>query len=236
MFPVETYGASYNVTLRAYDYSHNEYVSVSITMDGLPTNYFTPHTFSNLIGTHTFTVPEVDGYDVPFYLWFNADTGQVITSNRTLTLTSGGNFTAAYYIGGPGPGPPPPPPPATYHLTISASSGGITNPPPGTYDYQEGTVISVTAIPDTNYVFDHWELDGAFYGTSNPTTVTMNANHNLYAVFVYSPPPPGVGGYFIPVDKIGLLAPYIGLALTILIALTATIVYVKRFKNKKQKQ
>lgn len=53
------------------------------------------------------------------------------------------------------------------------------------------------------------------------------------AVFMVSR---GVGGYVIPVDKIGLLAPYIGLASTTIIAITATIVYVKRFKHKKQKQ
>ncbi|MEM2971281.1 MAG: LamG domain-containing protein [Candidatus Bathyarchaeia archaeon] len=46
----------------------------------------------------------------------------------------------------------------------------------------------------------------------------------------------GVGGYVIPVDKIGLLAPYIGLASTTVIAITATTIYIKRFKNKKQKQ
>jgi len=48
--------------------------------------------------------------------------------------------------------------------------------------------------------------------------------------------PPGVGGVAIPVDKFGLLAPYIGLSSTILVATVATAIYVKRVKPRKEKQ
>jgi hypothetical protein len=46
----------------------------------------------------------------------------------------------------------------------------------------------------------------------------------------------GVGGFVVPVDKFGLLAPYIGLALTILVSAVATAVCVKRVKRRKEKQ
>jgi hypothetical protein len=46
----------------------------------------------------------------------------------------------------------------------------------------------------------------------------------------------GVGGVVIPVDKFGLLAPYIGLASTIIAATVATAVYIKRVKRRKEKQ
>jgi len=46
----------------------------------------------------------------------------------------------------------------------------------------------------------------------------------------------GVGGIVIPVDKFGLLAPYIGLASTIIVATVATAIYVKRVKHSKEKQ
>jgi hypothetical protein len=45
-----------------------------------------------------------------------------------------------------------------------------------------------------------------------------------------------VGGTIIPVDKLGLLAPYIGLASTTLIGAVATVVYVRRVKRRKEKQ
>jgi len=71
----------------------------------------------------------------------------------------------------------------TYNLTIVATAGGTTNPVPETYSYNEGTNVQVTAIPDANYKFVYWELDGAYNGTGNPTTVLMNENHTLKAVF-----------------------------------------------------
>jgi len=48
--------------------------------------------------------------------------------------------------------------------------------------------------------------------------------------------PEAVGGVWVPVDKFGLLAPYIGLASTILVATVATAIYVKRVKHRKEKQ
>ena len=79
----------------------------------------------------------------------------------------------------------------TYNLTITATVGGTTNPAPGTYCYTANSTVQVTAIPDANYLFDHWELDGSNVSSANPYTVTMNQDHVLIAVFVVSIP---VGG------------------------------------------
>ena len=49
-------------------------------------------------------------------------------------------------------------------------------------------------------------------------------------------PLPGVGGVLIPVDKLSLLAPYIGLTSIILVASVASAIYVKRVKRRKEKQ
>jgi hypothetical protein len=46
----------------------------------------------------------------------------------------------------------------------------------------------------------------------------------------------GVGGIVVPIDKLGLLAPYIGLASTILVATVATAICVRRVKRRKEKQ
>ncbi len=78
----------------------------------------------------------------------------------------------------------------TYQLTITTTSGGTTDPAPGTYTYASGSFVSVTAIPETDYVFDHWELDSVDVGSANPYTVLMDKDHTLKAIFTYSPPPP----------------------------------------------
>jgi parallel beta-helix repeat protein len=72
----------------------------------------------------------------------------------------------------------------TYKLTITTTVGGTTNPELGIHTYLNGTVVSVTAIPEANYVFDHWELDGTPAGSTNPIKVVMTANHTLQAVFL----------------------------------------------------
>ena len=77
-------------------------------------------------------------------------------------------------------------------LSISASSGGTTNPSPGTYSYDYGTSVTVTATPYSGYVFSYWSLDGTS-SYSNPITVTMNSDHTLTAYFRYSG-----GGWYCP--------------------------------------
>ena len=79
-----------------------------------------------------------------------------------------------------------------YTLIIETTTGGTTNPTPGTYTYNAGATKSVTAVSDTDYKLDHWELDGSNVGSVNPYTVTMNQNHKLKAVFAYVPPPPAL--------------------------------------------
>jgi len=73
-------------------------------------------------------------------------------------------------------------------LTISTPAGGTTNPAPGIHEYPEGTSVSVEAIPDVDYEFDYWTLDG-IQSVDNPITVIMDADHVLTAFFkLYVPP------------------------------------------------
>lgn len=78
-------------------------------------------------------------------------------------------------------------PPPQYTLTISEPSGGSTNPPPGPHDYNEGTVVIVSALPLPGYVFEHWIFDGTI-DTTHPISVLMDRNHSLLAVFAEVPP------------------------------------------------
>jgi len=120
-------------------------------------------------------------------------------------------------------------PPSNYTLTITATYGGTTSPSPGTYTYIEETTVQVTATPRISYVLDYWELNGSTEH-SNPINVTMNSDHTLHAVFKYIVPPPSIGGISIPVNKLELLAPYIGLSVLLAAALV-TVVYVKKRKR-----
>ncbi|MCJ7424386.1 S8 family serine peptidase [Candidatus Bathyarchaeota archaeon] len=71
----------------------------------------------------------------------------------------------------------------SYTLTITTALGGATKPSPGSYLYNTGINVSVTATPDTYHIFDHWELDRVNIGPGNPYSVLMDNNHSLQAVF-----------------------------------------------------
>jgi parallel beta-helix repeat protein len=81
------------------------------------------------------------------------------------------------------------PPPPSYALTIITTAGGTTDPNPGTYSYTANSSVQVIAIPDTNYLFDHWKLDSIHVGSASPYTVLMDKNHTLKAVFSPVPQP-----------------------------------------------
>jgi len=67
------------------------------------------------------------------------------------------------------------------------------------------------------------KLDGNWVGPNGDDYLYEEAEHP-------------VGGIVVPVDKFGLLTPYIGLASTILVAAVATALYVKRVKHRKENQ
>jgi len=71
-----------------------------------------------------------------------------------------------------------------YTLSISTTTGGTTNPAPGTYTYNYGESVTVTATADIQYVVYFWVLDGTKHYI-NPITVTMNTDHTLKAYFRY---------------------------------------------------
>ena len=73
--------------------------------------------------------------------------------------------------------------PVKFQLTINVIGNGTTTPTPGTYMYDAGAKVNVTAIADSGWLLQQWILDGQNKGVSNPYSLTMNANHTLTAEF-----------------------------------------------------
>ncbi len=69
-------------------------------------------------------------------------------------------------------------------LIISAEEGGTTQPVPGTYSYDYGTEVQVTALADDKYEFTEWSGD-VFEGHihNNPVTITMDSDKSITAQF-----------------------------------------------------
>ncbi|MFZ2095834.1 MAG: S8 family serine peptidase [Anaerolineales bacterium] len=80
--------------------------------------------------------------------------------------------------------------PKLFDLTLAVSGSGSTSPAVGVHAYEEGAEVAVAANAASGWEFDHWQLDSENVGSSNPYTVTMNADHTLTAVFVEILPEP----------------------------------------------
>jgi|GEM_PF-1395522 len=66
-------------------------------------------------------------------------------------------------------------------LALVAGTGGTTNPEPGSHTYDYGTLVSVTALPNSGYKFSGWAGDAS--GTTNPINITMDADKTITATF-----------------------------------------------------
>jgi len=69
-----------------------------------------------------------------------------------------------------------------YTLDLRAEDGGTTSPAPGKHSYDSGSKITIEASPAAGYSFGGWI--GAAAGTTNPITITMDADKTLTAHFV----------------------------------------------------
>lgn len=69
----------------------------------------------------------------------------------------------------------------THDLTISVNGQGTTNPSAGTYEYDSGTEITITASPASGWKFDHWSGDTS--GTSPTIVITMDCDKDVTAYF-----------------------------------------------------
>lgn len=75
-------------------------------------------------------------------------------------------------------------PPTTYTLTtiVAPSGGGEIFVSPKSDTYTEGEVVTLTPVPNENFVFQEW--GGSKSGNSNPLELTMNSNKSILGVFV----------------------------------------------------
>ena len=69
-----------------------------------------------------------------------------------------------------------------FTLTTSVIGGGTLTIDPDLSSYAYGDSVTVTASPDSGWVFDHWTGDAS--GSDNPLLVIMEANKTITGVFV----------------------------------------------------
>jgi hypothetical protein len=143
-----------------------------LSVDGTP--IVTPQTYSWIPGTnHTIAASSpVSGGTGVQYVWQSWNDGGI--QSHTITVSSSvTTFTATFQ--------------QQYQLTINATTGGTTIPPPGSHWFDSGQSVLVTAMANNGYEFSNWLLDGGNAGSTNPLTVTMSSAHTLTGNF-WQPP------------------------------------------------
>ena len=97
----------------------------------------------------------------------------VYAPSTTITMNGDYSITAHFMV--------------TYGLSISSTEGGsVTTPGEGSFTYDEGTVVDLTAEAEGGYQFFRWIRN---VGSINDvyavaTNITMNGNHSITAKFV----------------------------------------------------
>ena len=95
----------------------------------------------------------------------------------------------------PAPTPPPDPPPAEadeVSLVISATDGGSTDPEPGTYTRDKGSVVTLTALPDGSSDFTRWLFSDGTINEQPVMSLTLDDSVSVMACFTPKPPTPEV--------------------------------------------
>jgi hypothetical protein len=112
-------------------------------------------------------------------------------------------------------------------LTVNKAGGGIgtiVSDPSGIFCgadcigiYVKNTVVILRALPGINSYFVGWSGDCS--GAEHTTTVIMDADKTCTATFGWP-----IGGYIVPVNKLRLLVPWLGLAALTAMAVVAVVV------------
>ncbi len=123
----------------------------------------------------TITAPqtlEIQGAHYRFSGWSGDATGTSATI--TVTMSSMKNIEVNYI--------------RQYHFIIISGTGGTTDPAPGNYLVDTGSVVSIKASPDIHYRFLNWS--GSATGFANPVSVTVDGDETVTANFqriIYAP-------------------------------------------------
>ncbi|MDD5520339.1 MAG: SUMF1/EgtB/PvdO family nonheme iron enzyme [Kiritimatiellae bacterium] len=183
-------------TLDVNSINPNSGVSIDITPADINGNGDDDTQFSRIYSSGaivTLTAPPNAGTNI-FVQW--SRNGTFYTANPVATIAMVANITmTAVYV----------PPATTYTLTIRSSSplSGVpitVNPLDNNGDgngvtvfpriYTVGSFVTVSAPPAAgDNIFQRWQMDGIDITTNLTTTIYMNGNHTVTAVYVYSPGP-----------------------------------------------
>lgn len=115
-------------------------------------------------GEETTTQPETTQQTTePTTRWTTQATTEATTTTAATTTTQATTTTVI-----------------TWYINTSSSGGGTVS---GDGEYKNGDRVTITAVPDSGYVFDGWYSSGVKVSSSEKYSFTANENASFSAVF-----------------------------------------------------
>ena len=166
---------------------------LTIVANGPGTTTPTPGTYSYKDGNVVAVTATADAlYELDHWL---LDTVNVGAANPYNVPMSGDHTLTAVFLEIP-----------SKKLNLTIEGGGTTNPAAGITLHRTNDEVVVTATDAPGWKFDHWVKDTVAAGSTNPYTITMDANHTLTAVFAVC----AQYGLNITVDGVATTNPAVG--------------------------
>ena len=157
----DTFVCKFNSDLAADTYTINATAGSSGTI--VPSGSITVNYGSDQI----FTITPDTGYHILDVLVDNVSVGSVSTYTFK-SVKADHTISATFEID-------------THTLNVTVFGNGSVVKDPDQINYNYGTIVTLTATPDTGWHFVGWSGDAT--GSDNPLTVTMNTNKNITALF-----------------------------------------------------
>jgi len=159
---------SSDVYLNAHFY-HNNVLTVNINGSGTTNIPVGNHLYQEGSNVILYASPS-SGYE--FQKWV---VGTVEYTSQAIQLTMDSNITAtAYFIPSSSP---------QFTLQVLNSGNGTSIPPVGSYIYNQGSTVNLTAIPDLNNAFVSWIVNGQTI-TVYDTSIIITQNTTAIANFI----------------------------------------------------
>jgi uncharacterized repeat protein (TIGR02543 family) len=139
------------------------------------------------VGANQSSLWNVNGYTGSgnFNVFAGASTEQATSSSVTMSWTI--SASARWAIAAVPIRPAPAGPDRTLTMAVSPSGGGTTDPVVGPHTYSDGTVVNISATPNSGYVFANWTGGSVANPNSATTTVAMDADKTVTANFYAIP-------------------------------------------------
>ena len=174
--------ASYTFTINANrtlvaNFTQQTPSTYSVSLSSNPANSGTTSGAGNYNAGSSVSVTATPNSGYVFTNW--TENGTVVSSNASYTFTINANRTLVANFTQQTP--------STYSVSLSSNpaNSGTTS---GSGNYNAGSSVSLTATPNSGYVFTNWTENGNAVSSNASYTFTINANRTLVANFTQQTP------------------------------------------------